>query len=86
MQNFPEAQGLYDSQFEHDACGIGAVVNISGQPDHGIVEYGKQVLLNLMHRGASSADELTGDGAGILFQIPHDFFASIAPALGFSLK
>jgi glutamate synthase domain-containing protein 2/glutamate synthase domain-containing protein 1/glutamate synthase domain-containing protein 3 len=85
MQSFPKAQGLYDPQFEHDACGIGAVVNISGEPSHTIVEYGKQVLLNLMHRGASSADELTGDGAGILFQIPHDFFANVAPSLGFSL-
>jgi glutamate synthase domain-containing protein 2/glutamate synthase domain-containing protein 1/glutamate synthase domain-containing protein 3 len=85
MQSYPKSQGLYDPQFEHDACGIGAVVNISGKQDHTIVEYGKQVLLNLMHRGASSADELTGDGAGILLQIPHGFFASVAPELGFSL-
>jgi glutamate synthase domain-containing protein 2/glutamate synthase domain-containing protein 1/glutamate synthase domain-containing protein 3 len=76
---------LYDPQFEHDACGIGAVVNISGKQDHAIVEYGKQVLMNLMHRGASSADESTGDGAGILMQIPHGFFASVAAGMGFEL-
>lgn len=70
----PKPYGLYDPQYEHDACGIGAVVNISGRRDHQIIEYGKQILLNLMHRGASVADEVTGDGAGILFQIPHEFF------------
>jgi len=70
----PKAYGLYDPQNEHDACGIGAVVNISGKADHRIIDLGKQILLNLMHRGASVADEVTGDGAGILFQIPHEFF------------
>ncbi|HEY4761672.1 MAG TPA: glutamate synthase subunit alpha, partial [Thermoguttaceae bacterium] len=81
----PKAQGLYDPQFEHDACGIGAVVNLSGRRDYSIVEYGKQVLLNLMHRGAAGADESTGDGAGILFQIPHEFFSRQAKDLGFTL-
>ena len=81
----PKAQGLYDPQFEHDACGIGAVVNVSGRRDHDIVQYGKQVLLNLMHRGAAGADECTGDGAGILFQIPHEFFASHGAGLKFLL-
>ena len=66
--------GLYEVRREHDACGIGAVVNISGRRDHSILEYGKQILLNLHHRGATGADETTGDGAGILFQIPHEFF------------
>ena len=70
----PKKQGLYDPQYEHDACGIGAVVNISGKSDHQIIEYGKQILLNLRHRGAAGADEVTGDGAGILCRIPHDFF------------
>jgi glutamate synthase domain-containing protein 2/glutamate synthase domain-containing protein 1/glutamate synthase domain-containing protein 3 len=78
-------QGLYDSRYEHDACGIGAVVNISGKRDHSIIEYGKEILLNLHHRGAAGADETTGDGAGILFQIPHKFFAAEAESLGFSL-
>ena len=81
----PKAQGLYDPQWEHDACGIGAVVNISGRRDHAIVEYGKQVLLNLMHRGAAGADESTGDGAGILLQIPHGFFRAQEAGLGFQL-
>ena len=64
-------QGLYEARREHDSCGIGAVVNISGQRGHSIIEYGKEILLNLHHRGAAGADETTGDGAGILFQIPH---------------
>jgi glutamate synthase domain-containing protein 2/glutamate synthase domain-containing protein 1/glutamate synthase domain-containing protein 3 len=61
------------------------VVNISGRRDHAIVEYGKQVLLNLMHRGAAGADESTGDGAGMLLQIPHEFFRGEAESLGFPL-
>jgi len=64
----PKPQGLYDPQWEHDACGIGAVVNISGRRDHAIVEHGKQVLLNLMHRGASGSDESTGDGPEFSFK------------------
>ncbi len=69
-----ENQGLYEPQREHDACGIGAVVNISGRRDHSIIEYAKEIIINLRHRGAAGADEITGDGAGILFQIPHEFF------------
>ncbi len=78
-------QGLYESRREHDACGIGAVVNISGKRQHSIIEYGKQILLNLHHRGAAGADETTGDGAGILFQIPHEFFHAVSGELGFSM-
>lgn len=81
----PRKQGLYDPQYEHDACGIGAIVNISGRRDHAVVEYGKQVLLNLMHRGAAGADESTGDGAGILTQIPDEFFQEVVGSLGFTL-
>jgi len=81
----PRNQGLYDRQFEHDACGIGAVVDISGRPDHAIVQYGKQVLKNLRHRGAASADNVTGDGAGILLQIPHELFASECQGRGIVL-
>ena len=77
--------GLYEKRYEHDACGIGAVVNISGERDHSIIEYGKEILLNLQHRGAASADQLTGDGAGILFQIPHDFLVEESRKLGFSI-
>ena len=78
-------QGLYDPRWEHDACGIGAVASISGRREHAILEKGNQVLLNLMHRGAAGSDESTGDGAGILFQIPHEFFAEEAQGLGFDL-
>ncbi|UCG56448.1 MAG: glutamate synthase subunit alpha, partial [Phycisphaerales bacterium] len=78
-------QGLYDARYEKDGCGIGAVVNISGQRDHSIIEYGKQILINLRHRGAAGADETTGDGAGILFQIPHEFLHVECEELGFSL-
>jgi len=85
MSLMPKDQGLYESRREHDACGIGAVVNISGQCDHSIIEYGKQILLNLHHRGAASSDNVTGDGAGILTQIPHTFFAAEAKRLKFSL-
>ena len=78
-------QGLYEVRREHDACGIGTVVNISGERDHSIIEYGKEILLNLHHRGAAGADEVTGDGAGILFQIPHEFFKAECERSGFSL-
>jgi glutamate synthase domain-containing protein 2/glutamate synthase domain-containing protein 1/glutamate synthase domain-containing protein 3 len=78
-------QGLYEVRREHDACGIGAVVNISGKREHSIIEYGKEILVNLHHRGAAGADEITGDGAGILFQIPHEFFTAKCEKLGFSL-
>lgn len=85
MQEMPKAQGLYDPRWEHDACGVGAVINISGRREHAIVELGNTVLMNLMHRGAAGADDATGDGAGILFQIPHELFAQETPRLGFSL-
>jgi len=78
-------QGLYNPQYEHDACGIGAVVNISGTADHQIIEYGKQILLNLHHRGAAGSDEVTGDGAGILCQIPREFFSAVCADTGIDL-
>jgi glutamate synthase (NADPH/NADH) large chain len=68
-----EQQSLYSSQYEHDACGVGLVLNIRGEKSHTIVENGLQVLENMVHRGAESADNKTGDGAGILLQIPHEF-------------
>ena len=85
MRTAPPAQGLYDPQYEHDACGIGAVVDIAGTKSHKIVAYAKQILLNLQHRGAAGADESTGDGAGILIQVPHEFFAAEADRLKFDL-
>ena len=85
MEKKLKNHGLYETRREHDACGIGAVVNISGKKEHSIIEYGKQILLNLHHRGAAGADETTGDGAGILFQIPHEFFLAESKKLGFSI-
>ena len=72
---FPPAQGLYDPAHEHDACGIGFVASIRCQKSHDIIDKGIQVLINLTHRGACGCDPETGDGAGILIQIPHQFFA-----------
>ncbi|HLF78937.1 MAG TPA: glutamate synthase central domain-containing protein, partial [Dehalococcoidia bacterium] len=67
-------QGLYDPSMEHDACGVGLVANIKGERSHQIIEQGIEVLINLEHRGACGADPNTGDGAGILIQMPHEFF------------
>ena len=69
----PEAQGLYNPQNEHDNCGIGFVAHIKGKPSHDIITRGLEVLRNMDHRGATSADNSTGDGAGLLMQIPHEF-------------
>ena len=66
-------QGLYDPANEHDACGVGMLVNIHGGKSHDIVESALKVLENMRHRGAEGADNKTGDGAGILLQIPHEF-------------
>ncbi|MDR0692581.1 MAG: glutamate synthase subunit alpha, partial [Prevotellaceae bacterium] len=66
-------QNLYLSDFEHDACGVGLLADIRGNKSHDIVEKSLQLLENMLHRGAESADNKTGDGAGILVQIPHEF-------------
>ncbi|MDD2751721.1 MAG: glutamate synthase large subunit, partial [Candidatus Omnitrophica bacterium] len=69
-----EKYGLYDRRFEHDACGVGFVCNIKGEPSHEIIRQGLKVLRRLAHRGATGADPKTGDGAGLLIQIPDKFF------------
>ena len=71
--NLNNKQGLYDPANEHDACGVGLVVNVHGGKSHGIVESALKILENMRHRGAEGADNKTGDGAGILLQIPHEF-------------
>ena len=81
----PPAQGLYDPANERDACGIGFVASIRGDKSHKIVEQGIQILINLTHRGACGCDPETGDGAGVLIQIPHRFFARESETLGFTL-
>jgi len=73
-----ESSGSYDPKLEHDACGVGLVAKITGEPSHDVVTKSLTALCNLEHRGASGADPETGDGAGILIQIPHDFFISEA--------
>ena len=83
--NLPKPQGLYDPANEHDACGIGFVVNIKGEASHEIVLKGLEILVNLAHRGACGCDSETGDGAGVLIQIPHKFFVKDTPKFGFSL-
>ncbi len=79
------ARGLYDPYYEHDACGFGFVANIDGRRTHDIVRRGITVLENLVHRGACGCDPETGDGAGLLLQIPHRFFAEESEKLGFEL-
>ena len=74
----PPKQGLYDPQFEHDACGVGFVVNIKGKKSNSVVKQGIQILKNLDHRGACGSEVNTGDGAGILMQLPHAFLKKVA--------
>src|SRR5688572_1859594 len=69
----PPKQGLYDPQFEHDACGVGFLVNIKGKKSHKVIKDALQILLNLDHRGACGCEANTGDGAGILIQMPDKF-------------
>ena len=80
--SLPKAQGLYRPENEHDACGVGFVANIEGRKSHDIVLKGIQILINLTHRGACGCDPETGDGAGILIQIPHAFFERECAQLG----
>ena len=78
-------RGLYDPSFEHDACGVGVVADIKGRKSHDIIEKGLQVLIALGHRGACGSDPDTGDGAGLLVQMPHAFFQAEAAKLGIRL-
>ncbi len=78
-------QGLYDPAYEHDACGVGVVANLDGRKSHDIIRHAVNVLMNLEHRGACGCDPDTGDGAGILFQIPHAFFHKNCESNGISL-
>ncbi|AXI40084.1 glutamate synthase large subunit [Bacillaceae bacterium ZC4] len=70
----PKAQGLYRPEFEHDACGIGLYAHLKGKPSHDIVKKGLHMLCQLEHRGGQGSDPKTGDGAGIMVQIPHNYF------------
>jgi len=81
----PHPQGLYHPRNEHDACGMGLVASIRGEKSHAIIRKGLEVLINLTHRGAAGCDPETGDGAGILIQIPHTFFTRECGELGMQL-
>ena len=79
-------QGLYDPRFEHDACGVGLVANIKGERSHMVLQRGIEALCSLEHRGAKGADPETGDGAGVLIQMPHEFFAKEFRRLGIAAR
>jgi glutamate synthase (ferredoxin) len=81
----PQKQGLYDPQFEHDACGVGFLVNIKGKKSHKIIKDALTILLNLDHRGACGCEANTGDGAGILIQMPDKFLRKVTEELKFKL-
>ena len=78
-------QGLYDPTFEHDACGVGFVVDMQGRKSHEIIQNGIKILENLAHRGACGCDPQTGDGAGILIQMPDAFFRKELDKIGLDL-
>lgn len=81
----PFQHGLYDPKFEKDSCGVGFIANIKGVKSHEIIKDGLQILLNLQHRGACGCDQETGDGAGILIQLPHKFFLDACSQSGLTL-
>ena len=83
--SLPPRSGLDDPRSQHDSCGIGFVASLKGVPTHDIVRKGVEILLNLVHRGACGCDPLTGDGAGLLLQVPHEFFRRESDTLGFEL-
>lgn len=84
-QHNSSTEGLYRPDFEHDACGIGFVANLKGQKSHDIIENALTMLTCMEHRGGTGYDVKSGDGAGILIQIPHDFLVKEAKRLGFQL-
>jgi len=81
----PGRQGLYDPWYERDACGVGFVCSLKGERSHTIIENALEILFNLTHRGAAGSDPNTGDGAGLLMQVPHEFLSSKCGELGFRL-
>ena len=83
---FPEEQGLYQPSTEHDSCGVGFVVNIKGNKSHTIIRNGVEILENMEHRGATGCDPETGDGAGILIQVPDKFLRNRCKLIDIELK
>jgi len=84
-KHLPPKQGLYDPRFEHDSCGVGFVCDISGERSHSIIKKGIEVLERMSHRGAVGSDPRTGDGAGVLMQIPHEFYLRVCGDIGIEL-
>ena len=82
---YPKKQGLYNPEFEHDSCGVGFIAHMKGKKSHDIVRNGLQILENLSHRGACGCDPKTGDGAGILIQMPDSFFRKECDKIGITL-
>ena len=80
-----QQQGMYRPEFEHDNCGIGAVVNIKGKKTHDTVANALKIVENLKHRAGKDAEGKTGDGVGILLQISHKFFKKVTKSLGFEI-
>src|SRR3954462_7403320 len=85
VPGIPPKQGLYDPQFERDSCGVGFVVDVQGRKSNDIVRKALQVLINMLHRGAKGSESNTGDGAGILIQVPHEFLRGECLKLGIEL-
>src|SRR6185437_99587 len=85
MNQVPLKQGLYDPWYEKDACGVGFVADIQGRKSHSILQHALTALDHLKHRGACGCEANTGDGAGILLQLPHAFLKKAAAAAGFAL-
>src|SRR5438874_12363217 len=83
--DLPRAQGLYDPAYEHDACGIGFIAQVHGVHSRDVIDKGLELLNNLSHRSAVAADSCTGDGAGILMQVPHAFFRAVCGSIGIHL-
>src|SRR5262245_29171935 len=81
----PQAQGLYDPRNEHDACGVGFIVNIRGEASHKLLLDAMEILVNLQHRGACGCEDNTGDGAGVMIQVPHKFLLNACAAAGIRL-
>src|SRR6516225_5698845 len=81
----PSKQGLYDPQYEHDACGVGFIVDLKGRRSHDLVVKAIQILVNLEHRGACGCEKNTGDGAGIILQTPHAFLERACGGLNIKL-
>lgn len=83
--NYPPSQGLYSPDQERDACGVGFICNMNGKTSHGIIHQAMEILIRLTHRGAESADNRTGDGAGVLIQTPDKFFRRVCAEMGVAL-